>query len=126
MSELKFSKEYSVCKPKDEAVYPIPLSDWNRIKNRIKRICPQRRVYQVLASVCFGVFGSSILALVPFYNMRASLQPWVLPTAWAFLVVSLILGIALLIIDGQQKSIIDESTDSVIEDMDALEEKYKI
>lgn len=125
MSDLKLSKSYSICQPRDEAVFPVPVSDWNRIKNRIARICPQRRVYQVLSSAGFGIFGSALLALIPFYTVATALPSWVLPTVWAILIGSLVISIMLLVLDGQQKTIIEDSTKSVIEDMDALEQRHK-
>ena len=124
MSDIKFSHNYSVYEPKEEAAYPIPASEWTRLKERIKRICPQRRIYQVISSIFFGVFASSVFALFSLYSSTSTLAAWVYPTVWAFFTVSLILGISLAVIDSQQKNIISESTGSVIDDMEALEDRY--
>ena len=126
MTDLKLQKSYSVCQPKDESVLPVPISDWNRLKKKIGGICPHRRIYQIWSSVFFGIFGSSILALIPFYNASTGLKPWVIPTTWAFLIGSLVLAISLLLLDSQQKKVIEQSANGVIEDMDALAEKHKI
>jgi hypothetical protein len=125
MGNIEFAASFSVCQPKHQAAFPIPVSEWERLKSRIKRICPERKCYQVLSSLFFGVFASAIVALVPLSNTKASLNPWVLPTTWVVLVGSGVLGIALAVIDAQQKKVISESTTSVIEEMESLESQYQ-
>ena len=123
MSEFKFSQDYAVYKPKQQGVYPIEESDWNRLKRMIKNIIPHRRIYQVLSSIFFGIFASAIFALIAFKSAK-ELESWVMPMTWSLFFISLILGLALLILDSQQKGIISVSTNTVLDEMKAIEESY--
>ena len=126
MSEIRVSQSLSVYQLKDEGAFPIPVSEWTRLKGKIERICPQRRIYQNLASVFWGIFASGILALIAFHAGAGSLKAWVLPTTWAVVVGSAVLGIVLLVLDDQQKTVISESTRGVLDDMAALEKKHQL
>jgi hypothetical protein len=126
MSEIRVSQSLSVYQIKEESAFPVPVSEWKRLRSKIEAICPQRRIYQNLASVFWGIFASAILALIAFYAGANSLEPWVLPTAWAVLVGSAVLGVVLLVLDDQQKLVIAQSTKIVLDDMTALEQKHQM
>jgi Na+/H+-dicarboxylate symporter len=123
MDEFNFTQDYLVCKPKKEKMYPILESDWDRLKRMINNIIPKRKVFRILASGSLGIFASSIFSLISFESAE-NLSDWVLPTTWSILFTSIILGIALLILDNQQKKVVTKSTKEVLDEMNIIEQKY--
>jgi hypothetical protein len=123
MDDLKFSQDYVVYKVKKEGVYPIKESDWARLKRLIRNVIPNKRIFQVLASIAFGVFGSAIFSLIALINTEG-LKTWVIPTNWILFCVSLISGIALLILDKQQKDMITMSANDVLNEMVEIEKTF--
>lgn len=123
MSELNFRQDYLVYTPKREGIYPLPESDWQRLKGLIKKVIPEKKVYNIISSLSFGIFVSSIFSVITFYTID-KIATWIIPTNWAILIGSLIIGISLLIIDNQQKGIITLTVNLIIEEMDSLEKKY--
>ena len=123
MSDFKFSQDYVVYKAKKEGVYPIKETDWSRLKRLINGIIPNKNLFQILASISFGIFGSAIFSLIAF-NSAENLDKWVLPTTWVIFCVSIIAGIGLLILDKQQKVIISYSTTDVLNEMIEIEKSF--
>ena len=126
MIDVQISHNLSVCPYKEESALPIPVSEWTHLKLKVTRICPQRQTYQNLASLCCGIFASAIFALITYYADPASTKTWILPTYLAVMISSGVLAFALYLIDGQQKVVIRQSTQSLTEDMEVLEHRYKI
>lgn len=123
MSKVNFTQDYLIYSPKREGIYPLPESDWQRLKGLIGMIIPERKIYNFIASLSFGVFVSSIFSLVTLYTANG-LAVWIIPTNWSILVCSFILGIALLLLDEQQRTLITISKNLIIGEMDSLEKKY--
>ncbi|MGI5067085.1 hypothetical protein [Treponema putidum] len=123
MNDLNFTQEFQVFKPKKEGVFPVTESDWGRLKNLIQKIIPDKKIYNTLYSLCFGIFASSIFSLITFYSVQ-NLATWILPTNWAISISALIIGIVILMIDFQQKNMIIISSEFIIEEMKKLEERY--
>lgn len=127
MSELKFSQDYVIYRVKCEGVYPIRVSDWTRLKRIINGIIPNKRIFQVISSIFFGMFVSALFTLISFSNAK-DLDSWVMPTTWVILLVSFIGGAFLLILDKIQKDMITNSTSDVLNEMIEIEngfEKYE-
>lgn len=114
-------QEYLVYKIKEKKVYPVCESDWERIKRMIRNIVPHKRIYQIFANIFIGICISSAFSLVAF-NAAEKIAPWVLPAMWCIFSVSLLLSIALLFLDSQQKTIISTSAGNVITEMMQIEE----
>ena len=123
MSEFTFSQDYVVYKAKKEGIYPIKESDWSRLKRIIGGIIPNKSIFQILASIAFGIFASAIFSLIAF-NTATGLEKWVEPTTWVIFFVSLIAGIGLLILDKQQKQMITYSTSDVLTEMGEIERSF--
>ncbi len=117
---LKFTQDYVVFKAKEQGIYPIPEREWARLKDRISRIYPPKKVYQFLSSLFFGVCITAIFTLIALES-AANLSRWVLPTTWAILLSSFVLGWVLLALDKQQKEIIGSSTDDILREMESIE-----
>jgi hypothetical protein len=123
MSELKFSQDYVVYKAKMEGVYPIKETDWTRLKRLVKGIIPNKRLFQILSSISFGIFASAIFALIGFETAE-KLDAWVMPTTWVIFFVSFIAGSGLLILDVKQKEMITYSTNDVLTEMTEIEKSF--
>jgi hypothetical protein len=122
-SKVKFTQDYLVRTPRERAFYPIPESDWERLKRMIRSVVPARRLFQNLGSAAAGIFGSAVLALVAVYS-TPNLPAWVKPTTLAIGATSFILGIAFYVLDSVQRHIIQSSTDDVIREMETIEKNY--
>ncbi len=123
MSDFKFSQEYVVYKAKKEGVYPIKETGWTRLKRLVKGIIPNKRLFQILSSISFGIFASAIFALIGFQTAE-KLDNWVMPATWVIFFVSFIAGSGLLILDVKQKEMITYSTNDVLTEMTEIEKSF--
>jgi len=123
MSDFKFSQDYVIYKAKIEGVYPIKESDWIRLKRLINGIIPKKALFQILSSLAFGIFASSVFSLIAFHSAQ-NISNWVLPTTWVIFCVSLIAGFGLLILDRQQIEMITYSTNDVLTEMAEIEKTF--
>jgi hypothetical protein len=125
MDGYKITQDYVIYSVKKECVYPIRESEWTRLKGMIKSIIPHKKIFQIISSICWGIFASAIFSLIAFQSAD-KLEVWVQPTTWSIFAVSFIIGICLLILDNQQKDIINNSTVSVLEEMENIEKSLEI
>ena len=125
MDEFKITQDYVIYNVKKECIFPIKETEWNRLKGMIKNIIPHKKIFQIISSILWGVFASSIFSLIGFQTAK-DLDKWVLPTTWAIFFVSLILGICLLILDSQQNDIINNSAESVLSEMETIEKTLEL
>ena len=95
----------------------------HRVRGLIKSIIPGKKIYSTIASIMFGVSISSVFSLFNFYQLE-NLPDWTLPTNWTILIGSLVVGVALLIIDAQQKEIIKISSDFILSEMETIEKNF--
>lgn len=123
MDNLQFTQDYYLYSPKKQGVYPVQETEWNRLKKLIQNIIPQKKIYNILSSIAFGVAISSIFSIITLYTL-SQLPSWILPANWAIFVSTLIIGICLLLIDSQQKQIIKITTDYILKEMTTIEEQY--
>ena len=120
---VKFTQDYVLYTPRQQAVYPVSETDWERIKRRIKAIVPVKRHFEAASSFCAGVCGSGVLALIGLYSAM-TLPPWVKPATWGVTIVAGVLGFAFHSLDNQQKVIVTTSTEDVIGEMEVIEQSF--
>ena len=89
----------------------------------ISAIIPSKKIYQVLYSIAIGSFCSSIFSLIAFY-ITTNVPNWAMMTNWIITIVSFIVGIALIVIDNQQKDLISQTTESVLSEMEIIERTF--
>jgi hypothetical protein len=121
--KIRFTQDYEIYRPRQESVYPLQESDWNRLKQMISRIKPINRLFRVFASVCFGISASSILSIITL-SSSSGVPNWALPATWSIFFSSALVGIALLFLDHWQKKITNLSADDILQEMKLLEEKF--
>lgn len=123
MTDFKFTQDYVVYKAKKEGIYPIKESDWKRLKRIVSGIIPNKTIFQIMASISFGIFASAIFSIIAFKSAE-KLENWVMPTTWVIFFVSLIAGIGLLILDKFQKKMITYSANDVLTEMGEIEKSF--
>ena len=124
MTQFQFTQDYQVYQVKQEGIYPIKETDWNRLKRMIKSIIPHKRIFQMLYSIAIGIFGSSIFSLITIYLVNSA-PNWAILTNWIITLVSLICGVGLMVLDNQQKEIVTKSADEVISEMTLIENAFE-
>jgi hypothetical protein len=124
VAEVQITTKSYLLAPKEQNAFPVKVTEWHKIKRNVTRIIPHRRIFENLAYVCFGIFGSSLISLITFYSIEQALRPWVIPTFTAMVIGSLFLGIILLVLDNQQTKMMTLSTTKIIEEMEDLEGNY--
>jgi len=124
MTQFQFTQDYQVYQVKQEGIYPIKETDWERLKRMIMSIIPHKRIFQMLYSIAIGIFGSSIFSLITIYLLDSA-PNWAILTNWIITLVSLICGVGLMILDNQQKEIVTKSADEVISEMTLIENAFE-
>lgn len=123
--EFRFSQDYTVQIPESQVVYPISVTEWHRLKGRINSIKPQRRVFEIIASVLVGIGAESLFALIALYSVDNSAIPkWVFITAWVLFISSVVLSPALYFLDSEHRKLISDAAQSVVADMNSIESTY--
>ena len=122
--EIKFSQDYKVYRTKNENAYPIKESDWERIKRYIRALKPERRIFQIISSVSFGIFGSALLSLIGFFSSE-NISDAIWNIAWILTSVSLFFGIGFAVLDNMQKNIIAKNSDDILNEMHEIEKSFE-
>ncbi|WP_313236482.1 hypothetical protein [Sphingobacterium multivorum] len=122
--ELKFSQDYKVYRTKKENVYPIKESEWERIKRYIKDLKPQKKNFQVLSSVSFGIFGSAFLSMIGFYSTKET-SIIIISIGWIITIISLLSGWGFNTLDNLQKDITTKNSDEIISEMENIEKAFE-
>lgn len=124
MNNYNFTQDYTIFETKKKGLYPIHETDWERLKFMAEKIIPEKKIYIIISSICFGIFASSMFSIFSLYTLK-NLPSWILPANWAILISSLILGVILIILDNQQKQLIKYSSLNICHEMKLLEEQYE-
>ncbi|TAL38985.1 MAG: hypothetical protein EPN93_02595 [Spirochaetes bacterium] len=110
--------------PVVQGEYPITETDWNRLKEMVKTIKPENRVFNFISALCFGVFGNSIFMILSLCLLE-KLPPWMIPTSVATAFVTIVLGVAFFKLDMSQKVYTSSSSSAVVQEMDRLESRFE-
>ena len=122
--EIKFSQDYKVYRTKNENVYPIKETDWERIKRYVNDLKPEKKIFQTISSVSFGIFGSALLSVIGFYT-STNISNTIWTIAWIITIVSLLSGIGFLVLDNLQKSTIIKNSSDIIIEMQEIEKSFE-
>lgn len=122
--QYTISNEQILHLPKTESVYPICMSDWDRLKRVLKTIQLPKRIYGFLASGCLGLFASALISVIDMYN-RTEVADWFKITIWCILIISGILCIVFYCLDKQTIEYNHKSSEDVLTEMEIIESKYK-
>lgn len=123
--KITVSDEYEITSATIQVAYPITMSEWERLKKKVGDVSDASFDYQS-ASFCLGGIAFTILATWGGLNVGATIPPvWV--NFWFPLIGFIALGwaIACYLIRHEKLKANERSRQSIIEDMDALVEKYQ-
>lgn len=121
--QYTISNEQILYRPKTESVYPISMSDWDRLKRALKTIQVPKRLYGFLASGCLGLFASALISVIDMYN-RTEVADWFKITIWCILIISGILCIVFYCLDKQMVEDNHKSSKDILTEMEIIESKY--
>jgi len=119
-SHISMSQGLDVLKPKSGTAYPIPCAEWAQLKTNLGAVSGSPFVF---GSVGFTLVGASLATLI---NIWTETIPAGIPriVAWAVVVVTLVLGIAFIIIADQQDRFRKRQISDVIAQMTLIENRY--
>lgn len=112
--------------PIPEKAYTICVSDWNKIKEKIKSIKEPNRICAFLSSGCLGAFVSSLISIINMYNEKEVSETWYKITIWCLLIISLIMSIILFCIDKEAKEKKNNGSNEVLDEMKSIEKKFSL
>ena len=121
--QYTISNEQILYRPKTESVYPICMSDWDRLKRALKTTQIPKRLYGFLASGCLGLFASALISVIDMYN-RTEVADWFKITIWCILIISGILCMVFYCLDKQIVEDNHKSSKDVLTEMEFIESKY--
>lgn len=123
MPNIKMTQDLQILRIKQESVFPIRLTDWDRLKDLINAIPVERRVYKDLFSASAGIFVTGLFSLIAFICIDSS-PNWTLVISWTITVSSLILSIVFFCVDTQQKNNLSSSKENVTIEIERLEHMF--
>lgn len=116
-SPIQFAQKYNILTPVEENAYMIPISDWNRLQEKIKQIdSTAGLLFHTIGSVLLGVAGSALVGALTSQNQ--------IP-CWAIFAVSLISGLLSLYFASQQRQLDIYSKDDVLKEIHRIEQRYR-
>lgn len=121
--QYTISNEQILYRPKTESVYPICMSDWDRLKRALKTMQLPKRLYGFLASGCLGLFASALISVIDMYN-RTEVADWFKITIWCILIISGFLCVVFYCLDKQMIEDNHKSSKDVLAEMEFIESKY--
>jgi hypothetical protein len=119
--KITVSREFSVAAPQRERAYPIPASEWERLKTKIARIAPAQNWYQAGGWLFAGVAITTLISWLVSDNPPSSRATAI---EWAVVIGGGLLAGILLFVDSQQRKGIAETAQSIVDDMSHIEKMF--
>ena len=115
--------EVELAQPIKQIAINVSLKDWNKIKDRIKKISCKSSKFSTASSVMWGIAGSSFIAIFPFiFPLNAIL----LIITIMILITSCSIGIILTITAKHENTIQETTKENVLEFMNDIEEHFDL
>ena len=113
---FEISREYEVVVPEKEKAYPVTVSEWERIKTKVKRLSGDYNLFHTIGSVSFGFSASAFIGAITIGNNYQ--------ICWTFFWVTFIAGVLSLYFGHQQRKIKSVFKDDILEDMEFIEKRF--
>lgn len=123
-TSLSISQEYEIAGICKERAYPIPVSEWIYLKNKINKICSPKLLYHTLGSIFLSISGSAILVITTLPKPDSKVPSDVIIWILAIFIVTLIVGLFALHFSSLQKKETLASKEDVLEEMERLAQRY--
>lgn len=99
-------------------------TDWKRIYRKVKTIPRETSAYEIIENIAWGVSGSALLSLIPFYQAAQSVEAWVKPTFWIVAGAAAVVGLLAHFFRKERRAMIQSSCDEVLADMCEVYETF--
>ena len=115
--------ELELAQPIRQIAINVSIKNWNKIKERVKKINCEASNFSTAASVMWGIAGSSFIAMFPFIF---PLNRFLLVITISLFIVSIISGIILTIASMHENDIQKVTKENVLEFMTDIEESFDL
>ena len=124
MNELNLTAILILRKHKEQSALPVRERDWEKIEELVSKINSVNSMFQILASLVFGVSFSIVTLLVLMWVGGTGIES--AATISGNFVVSVIVGIAiaLTILARQQRANVAKAIDVVLNEMDLVQKEF--
>jgi len=124
MNELNLTANLILRKHKEQSALPVRERDWEKIEDLVARINSVNSMFQILASLVFGVSFSIITLLILLAVGGGSVDS--VSMVGGNFVVSVIVGIAiaLTILARQQRANVSKAIEVVLNEMDLVQKEF--
>ncbi len=124
MNELNLTANLILRKHKEQSALPVRERDWEKIEELVSKINSVNSMFQILASLVFGVSFSIVTLLVLMWVGGTGIES--AATISGNFVVSVIVGIAiaLTILARQQRANVAKAIDVVLNEMDLVQKEF--
>jgi hypothetical protein len=124
MNELNLTANLILRKHKEQSALPVRERDWEKIEELVSKINSVNSLFQILASLVFGVSFSIVTLLILLGVGGSGMES--AATVTGNFVVSVIVGIAiaLTILARQQRANVAQAIDVVLNEMDLVQKEF--
>ncbi len=124
MNELNLTANLILRKHKEQSALPVRERDWEKIEDLVSKINSVNSMFQILASLVFGVSFSIVTLLILLWAGGTGMDS--AATITGNFVVSVIVGIAiaLTILARQQRANVTKAIDVVLNEMDLVQKEF--
>ena len=124
MNELNLTANLILRKHKEQSALPVRERDWEKIEELVSKINSVNSMFQILASLVFGVSFSIVTLLVLMWVGGTGVES--AATITGNFVMSVIVGIAtaLTILARQQRANVTKAIDVVLNEMDLVQKEF--
>ena len=119
---FRIAHDVEVVRPSRENAFPIPVSDWNFLKDKIQKLAAPQAIFNSIGS---GLLGVAASALVASLTLPENTSVKILIISWSVFAVSLICGVLCLVFDHHNTK--DFSTvhkQHILDEMSRIENKF--
>ncbi len=121
---FQIAQGYNVIPPRSGAAYPIPCSEWDRLKSQISAIKTSFDWYHTIGSILIGAAISTLISILcgAFPSPASAPHPKII--AWAVVAVTGISGGACLYFAHECKIISSKLAREVVAQMELIESRF--
>ncbi len=122
---LSMKQELELTVPAKGRGFAIPDSEWEFLRQRVRKIQGPATVFQTVASAALGVAGSAFVAAVTLpHDVMVSEVPARL-LCWGLTLLFGAVGVLSLVFSSRQKQVVACSREDVLEEMDRIEQRVR-
>lgn len=124
MNELNLTANLILRKHKEQSALPVRERDWEKIEDMVSSITQVNTIFQILASLVFGV-SFSIVTLLLLLTVSGAEFDSVGIISGNFVVSAIVgIAIALFILARQQHANVTRAVDRVLNEMDLVQKEF--